>query len=374
MRMIILLCGIMYGGSACAILDVEYVGTVNEIKVYRDHNNADMYYYSPGRILLATNTQGAPEFKFLQMRYSGSAATGDQGEFRFKSILQVAVRFQGINAADLDLLRSTVDANGSADFLPLPIHHVNAFLVYSSIGKPNSGGSVSGQLESGDGNMHDGDQFIWQEKTFTVSLDNATSQLFWEALGNGQTTISFSYEYYALCHLSGNESVLNVSTTDLDADSLRNALIEQVSDSQNSTIEVSEHLVYANSSAITFNPKEYPELLVKVDINESRVPPDFAILEVRCYDFIGQMTEEIYAKSIELEATGMNNSIVSYKTTFYSYGNSNYRSIRFPYAVKMNMPYRYRVIEILEDGSRNYSKWIIQESWTKLIDITGKKN
>jgi hypothetical protein len=153
MRMIILLCGIMYGGSACAILDVEYVGTVNEIKVYRDHNNADMYYYSPGRILLATNTQGAPEFKFLQMRYSGSAATGDQGEFRFKSILQVAVRFQGINAADLDLLRSTVDANGSADFLPLPIHHVNAFLVYSSIGKPNSGGSVSGQLESGDGNL-----------------------------------------------------------------------------------------------------------------------------------------------------------------------------------------------------------------------------
>ncbi|MFT4600983.1 MAG: hypothetical protein ACI857_001160 [Arenicella sp.] len=370
----ILLCCMLCNTQVFAILDLEYVDTIGEIKIYKDYDNKDQYYYSPGGILISENNEGKPEFKFLQMRYSGSAATGDKGKFLFKSILQVAVNFQTVKALELDAIRMAMGTNENARFSPLPISDVNAFLVYAAVDDSNNSGQINGQIENNENGEGDGGLSTWQKKTFTVSLDNATSQLFWDALESGNTIISFSYEYHSLCHLRESEAMLSVSSTGLDSDSLTDVFTPNKEATDSLSIKETNQLVYANSSALNFDAKKYPDLLVKIDINESRVPPDFAVLEVRCYDFNNKDTDDLYAKSIEIEATGMNNKTVKQKVAFYSYDNSYYHSIHFPYAVKMNLPYKYRVIEIREDGSRSYSKWTTQKSWTKLIDITTYNN
>ena len=82
------------GFSASAGLVLDYIGVFNEMAVYRDHSDQQLYYYTPGKINLASSIPGKPDVKFLQMRYSGSQATGDQGKFLFKSLLQFRVNFE----------------------------------------------------------------------------------------------------------------------------------------------------------------------------------------------------------------------------------------------------------------------------------------
>lgn len=370
-----LLCFVLCSKPSYAVLDLEYLNSFEEVRVYRDFNNHDQYYYSPGRIELSKNSIGKPEFKFLQMRYSGSAATGDQGKFLYKSILQLTVNFQGVNAEDLDAIRNYLGLDPNILLSPLPIHNVDAHLIYASIDNATKDQRIDGQIENLADDEGKGDVSSWQKKTFTVSLDDSSSQLFWDALKKGNTVISFSYEYHSMCYLRGKESIVQVESNDPSAnpDSLLNAIVPTGS-LDSSTIVDSKNLVYANSSAIEFDAKKYPELLIKIDINESRVPPDFAVLEVRCYDFRNELAEGLYAKNIEIEATGMNNKTVKQKITFYSYDKTTYHSVRFPYAVKMNLPFRYRIVEIKEDGSRLYSEWTTQKSWNKLLDITSRNN
>jgi hypothetical protein len=46
------------------------------------------------------------------------------------------------------------------------------------------------------------------------------------------------------------------------------------------------------------------------------------------------------------------------------------RSLRFPVAVRLDRPYRYRVIEIAEDGQTTTTPWKEMTSWTPILDIT----
>ncbi|MFN9597327.1 MAG: hypothetical protein ACK560_11105 [Bacteroidota bacterium] len=358
------------GFSACAGLVLDYIGVFNEMAVYRDHSNQQLYYYTPGKINLASSIPGKPDVKFLQMRYSGSQATGDQGKFLFKSLLQFRVNFEKMSLSTLDSIRKVAAIPMAARFEMLPIQDVKAALVYAPVENPAQSNRADGYLENESDEAAAEKGFAWNEKTFTVSLDNATSQLFWDALEKGNTVMSFSYEYYVQCYITGKESILNITAEGLNADSLRSSVVGEYQEPDSIKFKSSKTAVYSNTSTIRFNAKEHPELLVKIDINESRVPPDFPVMEVRCYDFDNGLAGDLYAKRIEIEASGMNNNPVLQKTTFYHYENAYCKSIRFPYAVKMGLPYRYRIVQIWEDGSQKYSQWVVRKTWTGIIDIT----
>jgi hypothetical protein len=94
---------------------------------------------------------------------------------------------------------------------------------------------------------------------------------------------------------------------------------------------------------------------------------------VRCYDFRDELRPDLYAKQIDLEAERARGQTVRITLTFdVSRRDLSAISARFPYAVQMNRPFRYRVREIREDGTRIDGDWVSRESWADVIDITSR--
>jgi hypothetical protein len=46
------------------------------------------------------------------------------------------------------------------------------------------------------------------------------------------------------------------------------------------------------------------------------------------------------------------------------------RSIRIPYAVRLDQPFYYRITEIDHNGDTNISEWIEKKEWNDIVDIT----
>ena len=127
--------------------------------------------------------------------------------------------------------------------------------------------------------------------------------------------------------------------------------------------------IRAGAFAVTVDALKWPDLFKRVDINE-RMPPGYAALEVYCYDFQKQEAR-IYEKRVEIEAEGVGGRPVSIQARFHRKQPDIYaRSLRFPFAVRLDRPYRYRVVTILSDGQIHETPWQIRTSWTQLLDVT----
>jgi hypothetical protein len=302
----------------------------------------------------------------------------------------------------------------SIELRTLPIQNMEALLIYASddsqkggkekIYSVNGGNFESSENEENNGNSGE----FWTERTYTLNLDNATSQLFWNAIEKKQSIISLAFTYYVtgVKHMPPilslnvsaeiaeevkkqiessykindnpenkiNEKPVEINTKVDYADSLRKELLAQLNlDTLNDTL--TQSIIYKTDAfAINVDVKKYPDIIKKVDINSAFIPPDFAVMEVRCYDFNNSLRNDLYAKKIEIEATGMNGKPVVQRASFYSTApDISYAGIRFKYAVKMNLPFRYRIIEIKNDTDAVYSNWITEKKWNKIIDITTKK-
>jgi hypothetical protein len=94
---------------------------------------------------------------------------------------------------------------------------------------------------------------------------------------------------------------------------------------------------------------------------------------VYCYDFNNAIRADLFAKRIEISATSVNGSEIYHTSTFKQSQPDEYaKSIRFPYAVRFDKPYKYRITEITQEGDVVSSGWIERTSWSDIIDITTK--
>ncbi|MCB0376661.1 MAG: hypothetical protein KDD04_12135, partial [Sinomicrobium sp.] len=113
-----------------------------------------------------------------------------------------------------------------------------------------------------------------------------------------------------------------------------------------------------------------PDLTKQIDINE-RIPPEYAALDVYCFDFNNAIREDLYAKRVEFKAEGVGRGEVSFKVTFRATEPDIYaKTIRFIYAVKLDKPCSYRITEIFKDGRTERSKWTAVENWHQILDVT----
>jgi hypothetical protein len=116
---------------------------------------------------------------------------------------------------------------------------------------------------------------------------------------------------------------------------------------------------------------KYPDVLVKTDLNDN-VPPSYPALEVICFDFTNDLRPDLEMKTVEFEAIGVSDAVVKLRSEKFHPANTDLhtRQIRFPYAVNMRKPLRYRVKEFGKDGDINDSGWITKDSWVGGLDIT----
>lgn len=353
-----------FAGQSQAQPQLSTEETIEGVKVFRDFKKVNTYYYAPGALKLALNTDGEPRFKLIQLRYTGTFATGDQGQSRFMNIVQFSVEMQQIDRELLNTIRQNL--GNRAVLRPLPLRNVEAYLV-APYGESFKRVGASGSLE-GEGTLGQSSRTsFWTERTFTLRLENHEAELLWNLVEEGQLAISVNYAFFAdAVNDRPSTAQIKGKTT------FKEELGAQLEDLLQGDTLPSLQVIRADAFPIRINTKDHPQLLVREEV-DAGIPPAYPALEVQCYDFTDELRPDLAIKAIEVEATGVNDYPIRLKAFKFTRSQADLHThqIRFPYAVKMDKPFRYRVREYGLDGSVTpYSDWTSRDSWSGRLNIT----
>lgn len=359
---------LVFGFNANAQPDAASKQIINNIVLYQDYLKKDHFYYVPSGLRLITNSEGKPQFKFIQMRYTGTHAYGDQGDTRFRSLLSFSVAQNKPTNKELDQVTDSLRLKGlpAKSLQPIPISNIKATLVHAadtitadSLKHVVSGGYFESHANSSQ-------SIDWIERDFTMRLNNHDAQLFSESFQGNQPTLSVNYSYSSkLANLKSEELIVTGSADFVEA------MGTFVTD-QDSIPQLQEVIVKSDALPITIDIEKWPDLIKKIDIN-SQIPSDYAALDVYCYDFNNEIRDDLFAKRIEIKAVGVGGNDVTHTSTFNIKHPDEYaKSIQFIYAVKLKEPYQYRISEIYKDGNFKRHSWVIADSWHQILDITTK--
>ncbi len=320
---------------AAARPDLSSPRPLGTLTVYADDQRRGLFYYGPGELAVLRDGDGRPDFHFVQARYLGRAATADRGRVVQRSLLSFRVGMQAPSAAELQVARGAV---GAVELRPLPIQRLDAALVYAAAGATEEATSLpAGHFEQPKTSAPGGPGVFWTTRSFSLSLDAATSELFWGALTKGQVVLSVSYSFSAVGPVEEKDVV---------------------------------RVVRAGSFAVSVDGARWPDLFRRVDLG-ARVPPDYPLLDVYCYDFRDSLRPALYEKQVEVEADGVGGRPVTARARFGQDQPDLYAlGVRFGVAVRLDRPYRYRITEVTEDGLSTVSPWTARSSWAELLDVT----
>lgn len=407
---------LLAASSASALPDLDAPEQIGALRIFRDHERASVFYYAPGDLQLARDSDGAPALRFLAMRYVGTAAYGDQGESG--GVGTLTMRFQleppsRVEFAAARLALGREHAIAGIELRPLPITDFRAALAYAPIGGSEESGEDSGgsavtagghfEADGGDGAQSDADAF-WSERTFTIPMDANTAQLFWALLQRGEVALSITYAFYTRGVASSMipEIVVDANTRALERDffdaldaagiprkeekkGVAGHLLDQVMDTgifggerrerrehEAAELPIETRLVHASALGIRVDAKRWPELFQRVDFNE-QAPPGYGALRVYCYDFKDDLRPELFFKKVEIAATAVGGRETTLDFKFLKSQPDLYaRSVRFENAVLLDHPYRYRVSEAKRDGTVEVGPWVERASWSEILDVTSR--
>jgi hypothetical protein len=342
-----------------------------DLAVYRDARVFNRFYYLPGDLQVATDVEGKPDFRLLLMRYTGTSAYGDQGSHRNRNLMQMRIVHKSMPEDDLRALKQklrTIVAD--PELRPFPVKNLKTVIVYSVPGTDESEeNSVSDQecYFSQEGSEIVRNEY-WKERNFSARLDNAAANIFWDALQDQLTILSVGFAFYS--------DVFNSEKADLDVSGTRgaarqlNEMIKTTEENTGADTLLDTRVIKAGAFEVIIDTEKWPDLIRKVDINE-QIPPDYAALNVYCYDFNNELRNDLAQKKIEVEATGVGGRPVALKYTFrYDTPDIYVCDLKFPYAVRIDTPYRYRITEITTGGAVSRTEWITGGSWHEILDIT----
>jgi len=348
------------GGSQAVLSSLM---EVKGLQLYEDLKDVDKFYYAPGKLQLHHNEDGRPTFKLIEMRYTGTSVTGNQGEKRFTNIVQFKVVMQQYDKAELADVKKQLSAK--AVLRPLALTDVDAQLIapfqgtYKSIGKGVFDSESKSKKRKGG---------FWTERVFTVRLENHEAQLLWDMVENGQLSISMSYAYYADII---NDVVMDVNS---DSDSLLAELKDLKEKIEKRDTVLTSTLIHSDAFGLDVDVNAYPDLLVKKDLNSGGVPPAYPALQVACFDFYNDLRTDLLMKTIEFQATGLNDNTVKIRPMKFLGVKKDLHTqqLRFPYAVDMTKPLRYKIKEFSMDGEFVDKGWKTADSWMGILDITSQ--
>lgn len=337
---------------------------IDSFVVFQDWKNTNIWYYAPGELKLKLKENGQPDFQLTSLRYTGQNLTDNKGEIRFKNIIQLTVQMQNYSMEDLNWLKKKLKIIPGGKLIPIPIKNLETFLMASAgtneqgnkrLGQPATSNNISG--EKG---------FFWTERSFALALDNYEAQLIDDQIKNNRLALSFSYSYTSEL-MPGKFADLAITRD--------SSLINQVGISKDDieTIDttLTDMVIKGNAFAIYIDLNQFPETVKKVDINENYMPPAFAVVEIRCYDFQDNIRPDLFFKTIELEAVSVNNEPIKTQVKFaQKQPDINTQTVKFEYAVKVNNPLRYRIIETDKSGEKLTSNWVTLQQWKPMIDIS----
>lgn len=354
--------------------DLSSKEDIQNVTVYKDVKLPSTYYYTPGDLKIQTDSEGKPEFRFIMMRYTGTNLSGDSQTKRFRNLIQFKIIREEHSQQTLKVVKQQLikKAHENIKLKPVPVRHVRAVPIYVVPGESAAADSYQ-TLENGyftESEAGNQKGSYWSERTFTIRPDNLGAQAFNDALSKGQTILSVGYAFYAEV-ANPKYSELTVSGTKELAEKMKSVLPEKIS---SDSTELSTSIIKSGAFSVTLDLNKFPDLIKTVDINE-QISPEYAALNIYCFDFNNGIRPDLHSKRIEIEATSVNGSIVSKKYTFKRSKPDIYaHELRFPYAIRIDKPYKYRIVVTDNEGEISKSKWKEIYSWHEILDITTGKN
>lgn len=333
-------------------------------KLYPDQKNSRLWYYMPPAYQLLQDAEGRPYFTLLQMRYTGTSGTGDAGKSRYSNLVQFRVGVDTGYQRRVVRLRTALRLQyPGAELRMMPVRKFSSLLVFA--GQDSTHTVKNGVAEPTDESA-DVNNSYWNERIVSFRLVDFDAQLVRGALENSQVILSFSYAYFSVfADSTGGEIQVGGTNPGLTRD-VKRELQEAVNKDSAQLLT----MIRADAIAVKVDTRRWPQALQQVDINE-RLPARFPVLTVYCYDFNNELRPDLYAKKLELTAVSVNGKSIQAVCTFRQALPDQYaRSLQFPYAVRFDRPFRYRVIEITQDGETLAGEWIERKDWNELIDIT----
>lgn len=341
------------------------------IVMYQDADRPEIHYYLPGDLDIGRTSEGKPEFQLVMMRYTGSAVYGEGEEMRFRNILSMRMVMKNVNADSLRAAKSSLRSRyRSVSVRPLPVNRIEAVLIFTPVGGSDTSTVVArGHLSAEDESGYSSTSSYWNERHFTVHLDNHSASLLSRVLEEEYTAISFAYAF--LSKGKSDNAVIDVTGTSRFREAVRDMRNVIARDSTDTLMEC---VVKSDAFSLDIDLSKYPDVIRKIDINDG-VPPGYAVLNVRNYDFANRLRDDLYEKLVEVEATGAGGNTVNASVTFrMSDPDITSVNFRFKYAVRPDKPYRYRVIELMKDGREIISEWKEIAMWSALLDVTTRRN
>ncbi|UCC84273.1 MAG: hypothetical protein JSW46_04915 [Gemmatimonadota bacterium] len=355
--------------------DLRRPRNVGSLIVFPDDRRPDLFYYRPGDLHVVADDSGRPDFQFLEMRYTGTATAGDQGLQHFRSVLSFRVRMAQPAPSEIRAAREALaPRGGTVELRPLPIRRLEAIVVYAAPGgsphdetAPRGEVLPPGNFEATDQRGRSSSGAYWTERVYTIRLEPAAAQLFRLAFERDWLVLSVGYAFFAdgvppeqtLAELSGSPELVEAFGERLRSD-----------DTEGEDAQGRGHLVHAGTFPVRIDAERWPDLLKRIDLNE-QAPPGYPILEVYCYDFRDAIRPDLAARRVELEADGVGGRPVAVVLHFTRANPDLYmQRVRFPFAVRLDRSYDYRVTDILTDGQVVEGLWQERWQWAAILDVT----
>lgn len=334
---------------------------IEGVHVYRDVANPFLYYYEPGKITLAFDESNTPDFQFLDMRYTGSTCYNDAGTKSFMSLVQFGVVLEPVSSETLKKISMSTGNARSIQLKPLAVSHIHTRLIIPNTENDSIPSHIindNGAFEADSDEGNTTSKSYWSKRTYTVRLNRFESQLLNKQLQDQLLGITLNYSFYADFwdqeeFITGNKALKRSITKDEEKGKLHNKAFN------------------TNSLPISIDIKKFSRAIKQLDLNEE-IPPAYAALEIRCYDFREQLRPDLFLKTVELEAESVNGNIIKGIEVKFSAKQTDLttKHIQFPYAVNMGAPIRYRIKEISKSGTSKLYEWIIKPECSSIIDIT----
>jgi hypothetical protein len=335
-------------GLSLPTLAAPVLGTgrqVGGLTVFRYHAKPTLWYYAPGKLVIKTASDGAPEASFTILRYTGNATSGTSGAIRYHSYLDFKIGWEAQGPKVSEALTLLRRENASAQLLPVPIQKAALGVVFT----PLEGGSartISGGALLEDGKPETSGPFF--EKSVLLCPDEVSSEALWGILKAGAAPVALNCELKALVYDQFPKAP--EGSTQLPDPTLQTVATDGVS--------------------VTIDGAKYPTRLVRAELGGT-APKEYALLQLLCFDFDEGLRPDLYSKSAEIEASGVTGAVLRRTVRFRSENAfASVATFKFDAAVNLKKPYRYRILTVSKTGKQTTGAWRAGKPWPVALDIT----
>jgi hypothetical protein len=310
--------------SLCqATPDLGFYYDIQGVRVYKDHKQSEEWYLSPAQPILNERSDKTPDYGLALYRYLGRKGTSDSGNFWVRGVLTFGIersRDSGLSAKIRKELRTKGISSPRLKSMPVSASRVT--LLFSD------------QKYSKEYNIR------WKSGAMVVPLDARIAEVLWDAVQAGQTQVSVSVDE-TLTGVRKKEENWEPSTTSLTW-----------------------------TLPVEMSMTAHPDHFQRLDLG-GRMKVGYTGLDVFCFDFIENLEENLYAKIVEVAIPTTGRDLVE-TVTFKD--NGEYRSrIEFKLAKDLDRPYRYRILRIWQDGSKDTGQWQ-EKTGETLLDVTAYRH